>query len=140
MKLLKYLFILSVSVLLISSCTRRTKSTPSTNLNVQVNFNMEDLEYIGEVTGSSKQSYLFGVIPVGGRRFHTGAIGIGNGGFLGNLSVRRGVNNALYDALMSKPDADFVLPVSYFVESDGMFLGRKDSIIIKAKAFKLKVK
>lgn len=140
MKLLKYFFILTVSVLLISSCTRRTASIPSAPLNAQVNFNMEDLEYIGEVTGTSTQSYLLGVIPVGGRRYHQGTIGLGAAGLNGTLSLKRGMNNALYDALMSKPDADFILPVSYVSEANVMFLGRKEKVTIKGKAFKLKVK
>jgi hypothetical protein len=52
--------------------------------------------------------------------------------------LNRGYNNALYDALMAKPDADFVLPVSFIVETKRMFLGRMETVTIKGRAFKIK--
>ena len=48
------------------------------------------------------------------------------------------VNNALYDALQTQPDADFVLPVSVETVKDVMFLGNKTTYTVRAKAYKIK--
>lgn len=117
----------------------RVKSTPGSGLNVQVNLSMDDLEYVGEITGSATQSYVFG-LPIGGRRRHAGEVGVATIGGIRMGRRDRGYNNALYDALTSKPDADFVLPISVSYEVQKLFLGRKVKTIIKAKAFKIKVK
>jgi hypothetical protein len=137
-------FLLISLVVVASSCSssrRVGKSLPSSAINTQVNLTMDDLEYIGEVKGTSTQTYLLG-FPIGGKRQNYGEVGVGNAGFSRvSFSGRsRGMNNALYDALNSKPDADFVLPISFDFEVNKMFLGRSVKINIRAKAFKIKVK
>ena len=87
-------------IALLSSCVMKKTAMPVSTINTQVLFNYDDLEYIGDVTGTATQTYLFGVIPIGGRRNHQGVF---SGSIISspqafNLS-RRGVNNALYDAL-----------------------------------------
>lgn len=122
-----------------TSCTPRIigKSVPGTPLQTQINFSMDDLEYVGEVKGSSTQTYVLG-LPVGGKRQYFGQVGTGGPGFPAFQS--RGLNNALYEALKSQPDADFVLPIAYEYEVNRLFLGRKVKINLRAKAFKIKTK
>ena len=130
MKKLIYLFV--GVAFLVSSCTITQRSTPGASLNVQVNFDMDDLDYIGEVSGTAEQHYFLG-LPYGGRRFYTGVIG-------NNLALDRAMNNAMYDALMSKPDADFILPVSIESKVSRVFLGKTKKITIRGKAFKIKTR
>ena len=136
-KAIFYLFAFIMVAGVFTSCTMRQKATPLAPINAQVNFNMDDLEYIGEVTGNTVQSYVFG-IPYGGRQYHSGILLNQQPGLGLNLPQSRGLNNALYDALMQSPDADFVLPVSYETVTEQQFLGRKVNLTVKAKAFRIK--
>lgn len=140
MKKLKATILLPLAVvLLFSSCTVYTKSIAGTSVQTQIHFKMEDLEYIGDVSGTASQSFLFGVLPIGGRRFHQG--NIGNAGGLGAIIPNdRMTNNALYDALMQREDADFVLPLSTSSVRDQMFLGHRTTLTVRAKAFRIKSK
>lgn len=134
MKLNRLVFSIVVATLFVfTSCTQKFKSTPVAPVNVQVNVTMDDLEYVGEVTGTSTQSYLLGVLPIGGTRFQAGQVG----GTIG-IPQSRGVNNALYQALLTQPDADFVLPVSVESTKNVMFLGNKTTYTVRAKAYKIK--
>jgi hypothetical protein len=139
MKNLRILTLLSLIVLVATSCTVRQKATPVSPILTTVNFNMDDLEYIGDVIGKTTQSYFL-IIPYGGRRYTAGILansGLGSGQ---GVPATRGWNNALYDALMSKPDADFVLPVSYETTIDQMFLGRQETLTVRAKAYRIKTR
>ena len=129
-------FVVATLLIFSSSCTRQFKSTPVAPVNVQVNVTMDDLEYVGEITGTATQSYLFGILPIGGRRFHTGVLSQQFG--LIQLPVNRGSSNAIYDALKSQTDADFVLPVSVEQTTNVMFLGNVTTYTVRAKAFKIK--
>jgi len=136
MKKIKAIYLLPLAVvLLFSSCTFYSKSIAGTSVETQVQFRMEDLEYIGDVSGTASQSFLFGILPIGGRRFHVA--NIGSGGLLPN---NRMANNALYDALMQREDADFVLPLSTSSVRDQMFLGNRTTLTVRAKAFRIKSK
>ncbi|MES2514632.1 MAG: hypothetical protein V4580_10835 [Bacteroidota bacterium] len=135
---MKKILILGVfSVLLFAtSCTMRNKTIAGSTMDARLNFTTADLEYVGDVNGTTVQHYVFG-LPLGGRRYHTAS----TGSFLGGgASFDRAYNNALYDALNQKPDADFVLPVSSETVTDYGFLGRRVTIKVRAKAFKLKSK
>jgi len=137
MKKLRNILVAAGLVVFASSCTMNSKSVASSSLNTQVNLTMGDLEYVGEVTGSATQYYALG-LPIGGRRYYTastGGLAIPGAGL-----VNRGMSNALYDALMQKPDADFVLPLSMESKKNVMFLGRKEMITVRAKAFRIKTK
>lgn len=131
-----YLTLFGALAVTLSSCTIRQKAVPMAPLNAQVNFDMDDLEYIGDVTGSNEQSYVLGFIPYGGRKYHIGQVV--PQGFGIALPGNRGYNNALYDALMQRPDADFVLPVSYEVVRHQQFLGNRQVLTVRCKAFKIK--
>lgn len=135
MKKIMNLIVALGAVVLASSCTMLSKSVATSGLNTQVNLTMDNLEYVGDVTGSATQYYALG-IPVGGRKYYTASVG----GLNLTSVVSRGYNNALYDALMQKPDADFVLPLATEEKSNRMFLGRKQMITVRAKAFKIKSK
>jgi hypothetical protein len=140
MKNFKILMLLALIVMVATSCTIRQKATPVSPINTQVNFTMEDLEYVGDVVGKTTQSYFL-FIPYGGRRYTSGVLSnTGVGGGQPGILNSRGWNNAIYDALMSKPDADFVLPVSYETTTDQMFMGRQETLTIRAKAYRIKTK
>ncbi|HRD38442.1 MAG TPA: hypothetical protein PLC65_07410, partial [Bacteroidia bacterium] len=68
---------------------------------------------------------------------HTANIG---GTLLTTQSFDRAYNNALYDALKQKNDADFVLPLSSESTTNRAFLGKKVTLNVRAKAFKIKTK
>ena len=136
MKKIKAIILLPLAVvLLFSSCTVYTKTIAGTSVETQMQFRMEDLEYIGDVSGTARQSFLFGILPIGGRRFHVA--NVGGGGLIPN---NRMINNALYDALMQREDADFVLPLSTSSVQDQMFLGNRTTLTVRAKAFRIKSK
>ena len=132
------MMLLALIVMVATSCTVRQKATPVSPILTQVNFNMDDLEYVGDVVGKTTQSYFL-IIPYGGRRYTRGILSSsGVGGGQPGILATRGWNNALYDALMSKPDADFVLPVSYETTIDRMFMGRQETLTVRAKAYRIK--
>lgn len=133
----KIFILLAGIALLASSCTVNRKTVPGAPIHAQVQLSMADMDYVGDVTGTATQSYVLGIIPVGGRRFHEGRVTNQGLGIIPNL---RGVDNAMYDALTQRPDADFVLPFATTRTINYMFLGRKETITVKAKAFKLRTK
>jgi len=132
------LFLPLAIIILLSSCTVYKSSLPQAGVQAQVNIEMSDLEYVKDATGTATQSYIIG-LPIGGTKYKRGFVSNSAGELLRVPSVgERGVNSAMYDALISVPNADFVLPVSMEVISNRMFLGREDSITVKVKAFRLK--
>jgi len=124
-----------------SSCSITSKSdkliVPSSPISTQINLDFDDLEYIGEATGKSEQTYLLGFIPIGNRTYQYASIN-SFGSFGNHFPKKRGYNNALYDALNANLSCDFILPVSYNVNVIPMFLGRKEYISVKVKSFKIK--
>ncbi len=122
-------------LLFVSSCTMQNKTISGAPIEARVNFVSSDLEYVGDVTGSATQYYVLG-IPYGGRKFHTAS----TGGLLSAVNLDRAYNNALYDALSQKADADFVLPISSDSKTEYSFLGKKVTLKVRAKAFKIKTK
>ncbi len=106
-------------------------------VNVQINLNMDDMEYIGEVTGSSEQHYFLGM-AYGGRKYYSGEVYMPGQFVMAGLD--RAVKNAMYDALLSKPDADIFMPFSFETKVQKLFLGKLKKITIRGKAFKIKTK
>ena len=137
-QLTRYAVLMVLLAVVFSGCTIRQKAVPMAPLNAQVNFTMDDLEYIGDVTGTATQSYVLGFIPYGGRKYHVGAMV--PQGFGVATQNNRGYNNAMYDALMQKPDADFVMPVSFEIIRDQQFLGNRQELTLRCKAFRIKAK
>lgn len=137
-RFLKYSLLVGIAATVLSSCTMREKAVPLTPINAQLNFEMADLEFIGDVTGTTTQEYFLN-IPYGGRLYHQGTV-LSQGGVGIAVPRSRGYNNAMYDALMSQPDADLILPVSFERTVEQQFLGRKEILTVRAKAFKIKSK
>lgn len=146
MRKLKYLYLFAGMLLLATSCTTYTKVMNTAPVAVRMNLTMADMDYVGDVTGTATQSYFLG-IPYGGRRYYY--TGLKADGQLEGLTLpiglptifgNRGYNNALYDALMQKPDADFLIPVSYDVKVNQEFLGSLRTFTVRAKAFKIHAK
>jgi len=133
----KIIYLFAGLLLLTSSCTQTKRISPMTPVNVQINFDMDDLEYLGTVTGSASQHYALG-IAFGGRKYYEGVVYMPGQFAIGGFD--RATKNALYDALLSKPDADFILPVSMERKDQKVFLGKMRQITIRGKAFKIKSK
>lgn len=135
MKINLYILLVIFTVSGLSSCVTHRKVIPTSPMVSMINFDMDDLQYVGEVNGEAVQSYILG-IPVGGERnrYYSASFNFSP------YTSTRGFRNAMYEALMQKPDADFILPVGFSVESHKGFLGRKDYIKVKAKVFTLKTK
>lgn len=137
----KIQFIILISGILLfaaTSCTVKRVGMSVAPVTTQINFTMDDLDFVGNIEGVSEQAYVIG-LPYGGRKYHSGIIS--RTSILNNIGIQsRGVNNALYDALKSRPDADFLLPVSVDVETVHGFLGKTVKYKVKAKAFKIKTK
>ncbi|MEN9347192.1 MAG: hypothetical protein RLZZ77_703 [Bacteroidota bacterium] len=129
----------SVMVVLASSCTTYQKAVPMTSVSAQIIIDFDDLEYIGDVTGTSEQSYLLNAIPYGGRKYRQGVL-LSQSGLGIQLPNDRGTANAIYDALQQKPDADFVMPVSYETVNHRQFLGRREVLTVRFKMYKIKSK
>ena len=149
MQNLRFITVFTVlSALLLSSCNegvlsigrQNRKITPVSPINTIVNLQSDDLEYVGEVTGTAEQTYIFGGIPVGGRLNHYVVVNQSGSELLSLIPTRRGVRNAVYDALNKKPDADFIIPISYDITIDRMFLGRKENVNARVKVFRFKTK
>ena len=140
MKKHAYILVLIGAVMMsLNSCTVRQRAVPLTPINAQVNLDMDDLEYIGDILGKSDQSYALGFIAYGSRKYHSGVL-LPQGGLGISLPNNRGVNNALYDALQQKPDADMVLPVAFETITEQQFLGRRVNFTVRCKAYKIKNK
>lgn len=135
MHTLKIFSLLFVMIIAISSCSLHKNGVATSHpfLNLQ----MQDMEYIKDVEDTTVQSYFLGVIPIGGKRYRKGHVNA-NVLTLTSFSNKRGMNNALYNILKKVPDADFVVPVYQYVQLDRMFLGRKEYIALRVKAFRLK--
>jgi len=138
MKKIISLFPVLLMIIILGSCTVYKKSVPQAGVQAQVNINLNDLEYIKDVKGTATQSYVLG-LPIGGTKYKSGVVANYAGSLPSLPSVsERGVNTAMYNALQSASDADFILPLSMEIQSNRMFMGREDSIVVKAKAFKIK--
>ena len=138
MKKLKIILPILVALLFVGSCTVYKSTIPQSPMHTQLNVNLNDMQYLKEVTGTAVQSYVIG-LPYGGEKYKQATVSNVSGNLLGVNLRNRGYNNALYDALQKVPDADFILPINMEVKSDKMFLGHQDSIIVRVKAFKLKI-
>jgi hypothetical protein len=142
MRKFKYIYLFAGLLLLASSCTMNNRLMQGAPLSVQMNISMADLEYVGDVTGTSTQSYVLG-IPYGGKKYYTANLDYFPASRFSVPLVggnNRGMNNAMYDAMQQRPDADFLIPFNVEEKVHQEFLGRKVVLTVKAKAFKIKAK
>jgi hypothetical protein len=133
------LLIAVLSLLIFSSCSVNRKSISSAPLNATVNFTMDDLEYLGEIQGTATQNYVLG-IPYGRTNYNYGRVLNQFMGMPVQTIQRRVISQALYTAMSQKGNADFILPLSSETKTDFLFLGRKETVTVKAKAFRIKSK
>ena len=82
---MKKIFLLLTVVMLFASCTTTKKATPTSPINFQINLDLNDLDFIGEATGTSTQNYVLG-IPIGGRKYKSGTTNTGFGSGIGGTS------------------------------------------------------
>jgi uncharacterized protein DUF6567 len=136
MKKIKIFLSIPLLMLLFSSCTVQQKIMPAAPYSTSINFDMDDLEYLGEVSGTSTKSYFL-FIPYGSDD-HKSAVLVFPGNASKNMQTK-GFKTALYNALLQQPEADFVIPLSVDVTKNIMFMGKEEITTVKAKAFKLKV-
>ncbi|QNL20826.1 hypothetical protein HZR84_02325 [Hyphobacterium sp. CCMP332] len=142
----KYSMLLIALVIVISSCGRGVfikKSIQGSPLNASVDLRLfwNDFEYIGEIDGTiSYTQYVWGT-----RRYHeprfnnltrTTFLTFNGRSFLPIQNAP--LSRALYDAQEKYPDLEFIIPYQVNEEIQRMFLGRKITINVKAKAYKLK--
>lgn len=147
MRKLKYIYLFAGLLLLATSCTMHRRDMVGAPVNVQMNITMADLEYVGDITGTATQSYVLG-IPYGGKKkYYSAGVrgGVGNPinpspGILFALDTDRGMNAALYDASMQRPDADFIIPFNMETTVKAEFLGSIRTYTVHAKAFKIRSK
>lgn len=135
-------FIKTSFILLLVSLTVISCSIHKTGITAQkpfIDMKWEDMEYIKDVQDTTVQSYLLGFIPIGGTRFRKGSVDA-NVINISAFSRRRGMRNAIYNIIQKAPDADFVIPTYQFTRIDRMFLGKKEYITLRVKAFRIKSK
>lgn len=135
MKRLIMLFLVA-GLLATTACTTYRTASVAAPVRVQINIDYSNMDYIGDVTGTATQSFALG-LPIGGQRYRVAIADYAGNGIMPN---NRGINNALYEALKQKPDADFLIPFSVEEKRNRMFLGSKRTYTVHAKAFKIKSK
>jgi hypothetical protein len=134
MKINRSIIILSISAVLTGCFTQKAVS-PSANMQVQLNLLPTNMEYIIDTTVTVKQSYVLG-IPYGGPRYQVGQL-VDNKHVPLKIKRNRAFNRALFEVLKKYPDADFVLPLSYRIEKNIMFLGREEELVLKVKLMRI---
>jgi len=130
------LVIICCIVISIQSCTVYKSGTALNKPFIDLRYN--NMEYVKDIKGSTVQTYFL-FFPVGGKRYKRGypttdVIS------LVELSNKRGTRGALYDALLQAPDADFVMPVQQTVKIERMFLGKREYVDLRLKAFRIQNK
>lgn len=138
MNAIKSSILLLLALLTVASC-----SVHKTQLYEQhpfINMKWEDMEYVRDVQDTTVQSYLLGFIPIGGNRFRKASLVNANIINLPSIRQRRGLRNALYNIIQQTPDADFVIPTYQYSRIDRMFLGKKEYLTLRVKAFRIKSK
>lgn len=120
----------------IQSCTVYQSGTALNKPFIDLRYN--NMEYVKDIEGSTVQTYFL-IFPIGGKRYKRGypATNVIN---LTEFNNKRGMRGALYDALQQAPDADFVIPVQQTVKIERMFLGKREYLNVRLKAFRIQTK
>ncbi|MFN3405580.1 MAG: hypothetical protein ACK40G_15890 [Cytophagaceae bacterium] len=137
---------LILSAVFLLSCSRgvvvnRNYQGKPLDADFSVRLYWSDFVYIGEVTGTvSYTEYLGGIRVYDDARYNNYSLRtvmtFNGRNFMpiGGRSIQR----ALYDATEQYPDMEFLIPTQIKTEVNSMFLGRKVTQTVKAKAYKLK--
>lgn len=123
-------------VISIQSCTIYKNGTAVNKPFIDLRY--DNMEYVKDIEGSTVQTYFL-FFPVGGKRYKRG-YPVTNVINLTDINTKRGMRGALYDALQQAPDADFVIPVQQTIKVERMFLGRREYLDIRLKAFRIQTK
>lgn len=130
----------------LSSCVgtytvKKTRTLPL--LPDDVSFNINDLEYLGEMEISVSYSKYLGIFRVErlindqevSKRTVNSVILYG----FSSVPLDPMLHRALYDAHVKFPDADFLVPGNVIEETEKMFLGVNTRKTATIRAFKLKL-
>ena len=142
----KYSIALIALMLIVASCGRGVlvkKSIQGRPLdaNVDIRLFWSDFEYIGDLDGTiSYTQYAWGTRVYHEPRFNNRTritfLTFNGRNFLPIGS--KPLSRALYDAQEKYPDMEFIIPYQINRDIQRMFLGRKITLNVKAKAYKLK--
>ena len=142
------LFILPVFMMAFVGCSsmKTFDKAPSGSMTpiVQLNIDLDDIEYLGETTISVSTSTYLGSIKridlVNGEVYDRRNSTVTS--LVGNLDIRlKGdLELAGYKIIKDFPEADYFVPVYYKDEVLKMFMGRKSTKTMVVKAYKYKNK
>jgi hypothetical protein len=142
----KYSIVLIALVLIISSCGRgvlvkKTIQGRPLDANVELRLFWNDFEYLGEIDGTiSYTQYTWGTRVYHEPRFNNRTritfLSFNGRTFLPISSAP--LRRALYDAQEKYPEMEFIIPYQINRDIQRMFLGKKVTINVKAKAYRLK--
>jgi len=149
MKYIKYIVVVVLGLILISSCSVTTKKSVRTtsfspNI-VQLNQTMDDYELLGEVDVEVEYSRYLGFFTVvhtinGQPKSQSKNVVMLHGTSNMPISFDRHLNKAMFKAYKEYPKADFLMPTLISKETNKLFLGRQVKKEAKIKAYVLKVK
>lgn len=141
---------LLVITLMVSSCgigmhTNKTMRTGTLMPNsVRLDVTLDDFELLGEMEVSVQYHQYLGFFKVVNEmngqpydRRHTNRISMVGYGNI-PISANKYVKEAMYQAHIKMPDADFLVPVNMISEVNQMLGGRKVKTVVKVKAYKIK--
>ena len=135
-KLPTLLFIACISVML-SSCLgireERLYHNSPNNSNLRFNTDLNDLVFLGNITGTLTYSQYLGFITVYNNNSTKKTFLYANGFGLSSWSSR-----ILYDNIGKYEDAELIMPIMVQENTQKMFLGSKVTVTIKAKVYKFK--
>lgn len=136
-----------IIIFLFSACatTDITKNTGSMNFmpdRVEMHFNLDDYEMLGEMKVSISYSRYFGLVKIINtineepyeRRTKKTMEVYG----LDGIKVRNDLERALYKVHEKYPSGDFIVPVYTVEKKNKMFLGRRVKKTLKVKIYKTK--
>ncbi len=146
-KYIKYIVVVTLGILFLSSCSVTTKqnirTTSFTPDRVEMRQTLDDYEFLGEVNISVEYSRYLSIFSVihtinGQPLSRSKNIVVLHGSNDLPISFDRFLNKAMYKAYKEYPNADFLVPTLIAKEKTQMFLGSKIKKDAKIKAYSLK--
>jgi len=152
MKIIKIIIIAALAISL-SGCFGTNTMTGLRSMRVtpdyvEMHMSMNDFEFIGDTKATIKYNVYIGLIPalmeVNGKeatRRNVNTVETGGTSFFlfANWTSMGGyIQRALYDVKKEFPDAEILVPVMNIMETERMFLGKKNFQTLTVRAYKLK--
>lgn len=157
MKILKLLYILFAALVITSCVSLNTSKQMKISPQYQLLLKPSEMEFLGEMKGEIKYSRYLGFITTNNHAYltlqgqdtvyvpvqenliySTPTNFINLKGLNRIVSDARYINRLMYQLQMKYPDADIIIPIYIIREKNVMFLGSKNTIKVKAKAYKFK--